>query len=177
MPFELSTPRLSLRPARSDDLAAVHRLWTSPAVRRFLFDGRVLGEDEVRDFLARSDESFRSRGYGLWLGFEREDPALAAFAALLAPADPSEPPSLIYGVRPAGNGRGLATEAARAVLAHAFGALALPRVHADVDAPNAASVRVLEKLGMVRAGERGGAFGPLLDFTLDAPAFRAGKGP
>jgi ribosomal-protein-alanine N-acetyltransferase len=174
-PFELSTPRLSLRPARSDDLAAVHRLWTAPAVRRFLFDGRVLGEDEVRDFLARSDESFRSRGYGLWLGFEPEDPALAAFAALLAPADPSEPPSLIYGVRPAG--RGLATEAARAVLAHAFGALALPRVHADVDAPNAASVRVLEKLGMVRAGERVGAFGPLLDFTLDAQAFRAGRGP
>ena len=177
MPFELSTPRLSLRPARSDDLAAVHRLWTAPAVRRFLFDGRVLGEDEVRDFLARSDESFRSRGYGLWLGFEPEDPALAAFAALLAPTDPSEPPSLIYGVRRAGNGRGLATEAARAVLAHAFGALALPRVHADVDAPNVASVRVLEKLGMVRAGERVGAFGPLLDFTLDAPAFRAGRGP
>jgi RimJ/RimL family protein N-acetyltransferase len=177
VPFELSTPRLSLRPARSDDLAAVHRLWTAPAVRRFLFDGRVLGADEVRDFLARSDESFRSRGYGLWVGFEPEDPALAAFAALLAPADPSEPPSLIHGVRPADNGRGLATEAARAVLAHAFGALALPRVHADVDAPNAASVRVLEKLGMVRAGERVGAFGPLLDFTLDAPAFRAGKGP
>jgi len=173
---ELSSARLALRPAGLDDLAAVHGLWTEPSVRRFLFDDRTLGADEVRGFLARSEASFRTRGFGLWLGFEGRDPAIAAFAALLPQEAPGAPPSLIYGVRPAGTGRGLATETARAVLAHAFGALALPRVHADVDAPNAASVRVLEKLGMVRAGERVGAWGdPLLDFTLDAAAFRAGE--
>lgn len=166
---ELSSARLALRPARPDELAAVHRLWTEPGVRRFLFDDRTLGEDEVRGFLARSEESFRTRGYGLWLGFEPGDPAIATFAALVPP---EAPPSLIYGVRPAGVGRGLATETARAVLAHAFGALALPRVHADVDAPNAASVRVLEKLGMVRVGAWGD---PLLDFTLDAAEFRAAE--
>jgi [ribosomal protein S5]-alanine N-acetyltransferase len=171
---ELSSARLTLRPARPDELSAVHRLWTEPSVRRFLFDDRALSEDEVRGFLARSGESFRTRGYGLWLGFEPGDPAIATFAALVPPEAADAPPSLIYGVRPAGVGRGLATETAGVVLAHAFGALALPRVHADVDAPNAASVRVLEKLGMVRVGERVGAWGdPLLDFTLDAAAFRA----
>lgn len=172
---ELSSARLLLRAARLDDLAAVHRLWTEPSVRRFLFDGRALGEDEAQGFLARSAESFRTRGYGLWLGFEAGDPTMATFAALLAPEAPGAPPSLIYGVRPTGVGRGLATETARAVLAHAFGPLALPCVHADVDAPNAASVRVLEKLGMIRSGERAGAFGALLDFTLDAGAFKPGE--
>jgi RimJ/RimL family protein N-acetyltransferase len=152
----------------------VHRLWTEPSVRRFLFDDRTLGEDEVAGFLARSVESFRDRGYGLWLGYGEGEPSIAAFAALVPPEASGAPPSLIYGVRPAGTGRGLATEAARAVLAHAFGALALPHVHADVDAQNVASVRVLEKLGMVPVGERVGAWGaPLLDFHLDAAAFRA----
>jgi [ribosomal protein S5]-alanine N-acetyltransferase len=171
---ELPTRRLALRPARGEDVACVHALWTAPSVRRFLFDDRTLGEGEVHAFLARSDESFRAAGFGLWLGFEAGDRAIATFAVLLAPAEAGAPPSLVYGVRPGGTGRGLATETAEAVLAHAFGALALPRVHADVDAPNAASVRVLEKLGMVRVGERGGAAGhPLFDFELDAAAFRA----
>jgi RimJ/RimL family protein N-acetyltransferase len=128
----------------------------------------------VRGFVSRSEASFRAHGFGLWLAFERGEPSPVAFAALVERPEPGAAPSLLYGVRAESEGRGLATEAARAVLGHAFGALGLPRVHADVDAPNVASVRVLEKLGMVRVGERTGAFGALLDFELDAAAFGAG---
>ena len=170
----LSSPRLALRPAQQGDLETLHRLWTTPSVRRFLFDGRTLAEDEVRGFVSRSEASFRARGFGLWLGFERGEPSPVAFAALVERPEPDAAPSLLYGVCGESEGRGLATEAARAVLDHAFGALGLPRVHADVDAPNVASVRVLEKVGMVRVGERTGAFGALIDFELDAAAFGAG---
>jgi RimJ/RimL family protein N-acetyltransferase len=45
-------------------------------------------------------------------------------------------------------GQGLATEAARAVLAYGFEQLQSPRITAATDPPNAASVRVLERLGM-----------------------------
>jgi RimJ/RimL family protein N-acetyltransferase len=51
-------------------------------------------------------------------------------------------------------GRGLATEACRAVVAHAFGALRLERVWAQTLGPHAASARVLAKLGMTREGVR-----------------------
>jgi [ribosomal protein S5]-alanine N-acetyltransferase len=47
-------------------------------------------------------------------------------------------------------GRGLATEAARLVLDFAFGELGLHRVFAVVDDDHAASIRVLEKLGLRR---------------------------
>jgi RimJ/RimL family protein N-acetyltransferase len=40
------------------------------------------------------------------------------------------------------------------VLAYAFEALALPRVPGRTDAPNLASARVLERLGMRFEGER-----------------------
>jgi len=50
-------------------------------------------------------------------------------------------------------GRGLATEAARAAMDAAFAAYAdLNRMRAVADARNVASLRVMEKLGMVREG-------------------------
>jgi [ribosomal protein S5]-alanine N-acetyltransferase len=65
---------------------------------------------------------------------------------------------LIYGVRPDLWGRGYATEAAGAVVAYALERLGHTTVKADVDEPNAASVRVLEKLGLkrVRSATAGG---------------------
>jgi ribosomal-protein-alanine N-acetyltransferase len=49
-------------------------------------------------------------------------------------------------------GRGLATEAGRLVVDHAFRALGLRRLEARVAAPNGASARVLEKCGFRREG-------------------------
>jgi ribosomal-protein-alanine N-acetyltransferase len=49
-------------------------------------------------------------------------------------------------------GRGIATEAAEALVAHALGALGLPRVVAVTYPENRASQRVLDKLGFERRG-------------------------
>ena len=49
-------------------------------------------------------------------------------------------------------GHGYATEAGRALLQWAFDTLDLNRVQAETDTRNAASARVLEKLGFVREG-------------------------
>jgi ribosomal-protein-alanine N-acetyltransferase len=49
-------------------------------------------------------------------------------------------------------GRGIATEAARLLIAHAFGLRHLRRLEAFVFAPNAASARVLEKCGFTLEG-------------------------
>ena len=49
-------------------------------------------------------------------------------------------------------GHGYATEAARSLLQWAFDTLDLNRVQAETDTRNAASARVLEKLGFVREG-------------------------
>ena len=51
-------------------------------------------------------------------------------------------------------GQGIATEAAGALVAHALGPLALPRVVAVTYPENLASQRVLDKLGFERHGIR-----------------------
>lgn len=55
-------------------------------------------------------------------------------------------------------GKGFATEAGRAWIRHGFSVLELKRIVGGVNAQNAASIRVLEKLGFqwVRSGEGGG---------------------
>lgn len=144
----LRTDCLELRPAADADLEPLHALWTDPDVRRFLFDDREISLQEARGFLERSDESFRECGYGIWLFCESSrEPAIGGFAGLLRSSELE--PSLIFGTRPDLWGRGYATAAASAVLRYGFGVLGLARIVADVDEPNRASIRVLERLGML----------------------------
>jgi RimJ/RimL family protein N-acetyltransferase len=49
-------------------------------------------------------------------------------------------------------GRGIASEAAAAVVRHAFDTVRLPRVIADIAAANTGSLNVAHKLGMRRVG-------------------------
>lgn len=148
MECALETTRLRLQPCRLEDVELIHTLWTDEGVRRFLFDGHVISPDEARSFVSESLSNFERYGYGLWLVLAREGGGLVGFAGLLR--SEGEMPNLIYGIRTDFWGEGYATEAARAVLSYAFEKLALPKVKADVDEPNVASVRVLEKLGMER---------------------------
>ena len=126
----------------------LHTLWSDEGVRRFLFDGYVISRDEARSFVSESLANFEQHGYGLWLVLARDTGCLVGFAGLLR--SEGDTPNLIYGIHPDFWGEGYATEAARAVLSYALEKLALPKVKADVDEPNVASVRVLEKLGMRR---------------------------
>jgi ribosomal-protein-alanine N-acetyltransferase len=64
---DLRTPRLFLEPLRADDLPALHIHWTEPEVRRYLWDGRVISSDQVRDILHTSEQLFSEHHAGLWV--------------------------------------------------------------------------------------------------------------
>ncbi len=160
----LTTERLSLVPATRADLPVLLSHWRDPEVRRFLFDDEVLAEHEVAAVLAASDRDFASSGYGLWLIRETATNALAGTAGLR----PLEEIGIevTYSLAPAAWGRGYATEAARAVIAHALEVAGLPEVLAEVDEGNAASRRVIEKLGMTPFDTVEGALGPMIRYRL-----------
>lgn len=143
----IETPRLRLRPACRSDAPALHALWTEPQVRRFLWDDVTIRLERAAEVLDKSMASFADRGLGQWLVFERGADALAGFAGLGAMEESGEV-ELLYGLHPRCWGRGLATEAARALLRLGFEELGLPRILAGADQPNLASLRVIERLGM-----------------------------
>ncbi len=140
----VQTERLELRPlARSED-SELHALWTSPGVRRFLFDDEVIPADRTREFLDRSESLFRDEGYGLWGARLHGRADLIGFSGLWHFRDSPEH-ELLFGIADPMVGRGFGTEIARAVVDHAFTELAFREVRASTDGENHASVRVLEK--------------------------------
>jgi RimJ/RimL family protein N-acetyltransferase len=79
----------------------------------------------------------------------RDDPESFVGWTLLIPQDALGPEIEIgWRLRREAWGQGLAAEAARPVLRHAFVTLKLPEVVADIDPANAASLKVAEKLGL-----------------------------
>lgn len=111
MNFILTTNRLQLRPCRIEDVDVLYALWTNDRIRYFLFDNRLISQEEARSFIEVSLDSFQQHQYGLWL-LQRQETRIG-FAGFL-PAE--EAPNLIYGIHPGFWRQGYATEAARAVL-------------------------------------------------------------
>jgi RimJ/RimL family protein N-acetyltransferase len=148
----LHTAGLSLRPftdADADALFALHsdahvlRYWDSPPwadtarAEQFLATCRQLAEEGSG---ARTAVDRRDDGTFLgWVGVSRWNPDYRSA-------------SLGYCFNEDAWGHGYATEAARALLQWALDTLDLNRLQAEVDTRNAASARVLEKLGFVREG-------------------------
>ena len=143
----IDTARLRLRPYRDRDLDALHALWTDPDVRRYLWDDMIITRARAAETMQASIASMARHGFGHWAVCAAGADALIGFCGLSC-MDETPEIELMYGLAPAQWGCGFATEAARAVLRHAFETVGQPRVHAITDVPNRASIAVLQRLGM-----------------------------
>jgi ribosomal-protein-alanine N-acetyltransferase len=151
---EIHTDRLRLRPFRPEDEEALFRLWNDAQVRRYLFDDQPVPREAVQEQIALSEQDFRERGFGEFGLFLTERPEeLIGFSGLRR-IDGGEDVEVLYGLLPGYWGRGLATEAAGAVLRFGFQRAGLEEIWGGADLPNAASIRCMERLGMSPAGER-----------------------
>lgn len=159
MEHVLTTERLVLRPVTGQDHAGLVAHWTSPEVRRFLFDGTVQTPEEITQAIEDSTRSFAAAGYGLWLIHESGATELAGTAGLRPLEDLGL--EIIYSLAPGVWGKGYATEAARALVQYALGPLGLPAVLAEVDEGNSASVAVVQRLGMTPFAVVPGLLGPM----------------
>jgi len=140
---QIVTPRLRLRHARPDDLAALHvvlsdpratRCWSTPPhgsleETQLWLDGMIAGN-------AAGSDDFVIERDGVVIG-------KAGFWRL---------PDVGYILHPDHWGQGLASEAVGAVVDHVFTARPVDALSADVDPDNAASIRLLERLSFVRTG-------------------------
>jgi RimJ/RimL family protein N-acetyltransferase len=152
MPPTLSTARLRLTPVQDHDLGALHAHWNDPLVARFLWDANPVPLATVADLIARSHRTFQTSGWGLWALRPASRPASDApliGVCGLCPLEHGPGVELLYSLAPSHWSQGLATEAATAVLTHAFDTLALPEVLATTDDANQASLRLLTRLGAV----------------------------
>jgi RimJ/RimL family protein N-acetyltransferase len=137
-------------PADLDDL---HAMDGDADVMRYLGTGlppRTRGE--CAQALARMAEGYARRpGYGLLHASRRDDGSFVGGCGVFPTPEGGEI-EIAYRLRRSCWGHGYATEMAAAVLAHAFTTLRLERVIGLTWPENAASARVLRKIGMRPAG-------------------------
>lgn len=117
------------------------------------FFERPLSRAQTAQLIALVERGFDERGYGLWALELPGETDMAGFVGLL-PVDEDLPcaPAVEIGWRLARDawGRGLASEAARAVVDFAFDELALEELVSMTAVPNRRSRAVMERLGMTR---------------------------
>jgi RimJ/RimL family protein N-acetyltransferase len=146
---ELETARLRLRQWRDGDLELLVRLNRDPRVVRYLTPGgRPLSRAETEAQLARFRRHWDEHGFGLWAAEERASGRLVGRIGLAYHRLWPTEPEVGWKLDPDVWGRGYATEGGAASLRHAFETLGAARVVSIVHPENAASIRVMERLGL-----------------------------
>lgn len=152
-PPTLLTERLVLRELAPADGAAIVAGAGDRRVSRFLVGVPSPYSLALARRWIASRVEWWTLGRGLTLAIARrgvESPLLGTVSLRLFARDRRA--ELGYWLAAPAWGDGLATEAARAIVDYGFREWSLARIHAEVMAGNAASERVLEKLGMQREG-------------------------
>lgn len=149
----IETERLRLRPLRLEDAPIIARL----AGRREIADTTIsiphpYSEEQAREWIAKATTAF-AEGKEAAFGVELKSEARLVGGAGLRDIDALHSHAEMgcwIGVE--WWGRGYATEASRAMLRFGFEGLGLNRIHAHHMVRNAASGRVLAKIGMKQEG-------------------------
>ncbi len=174
-----------LRGWRDQDLAPFAAMSADPVVMEHF--PTTLSTDEAAELMATIRSGLQERGFGFWA---LEVPGEVVFGGFLGispvPSDLPFAPATELGWRLARPlwGRGLASEAAGAVIERAFGELALSELVAYTAAANGRSRRLMSRLGMERDPSEdflhprlpaADPLAPHVLYRLPAPGGRANK--
>jgi [ribosomal protein S5]-alanine N-acetyltransferase len=165
----VESERLIYEKLQPEHLDSFHRLIRDNHVRRYLLDGEILPVEWSADQVRKSRALFELRGVGIWLVYIKLTNVLIGFCGFLEIPSVHVGPQLVYGMVQDSTGNGYATEMAHAAIAEAQ-RQGFATITASVDEVNAASLRVLEKLGFQRIEMKQGAFGnmPLLRLEIQS---------
>ena len=151
--YFLTTPRLGFSHWTPEDLPLAQALWEDPEVTRFLSLNGIFTEEDIRRRLEREIALMRDHKVQYWPIFMLETGDHVGCGGLQPYRMEDQLYELGFHLRQAYWGRGIAEEAARAVIRYAFESLGLKALFAGHHPENAASRRILEKLGFKYTGE------------------------
>jgi RimJ/RimL family protein N-acetyltransferase len=114
---------------------------------RYILDGVPWSDSRIVEFVERQRGHFAALGYCLWKLAIKGTSEIGGFCGL-QPLDDLPGVEIGWWLATRFWGQGLATEAARGVLADGFGRCELNRIVAIAKRENKASTRIMEKLGM-----------------------------
>jgi len=153
--FRIETERTLIRPWEESDREPFARIATDPRVMRYISDGQPWSDDQIDEFLARQERHLAEHGFCLGALCLRDGNTAVGLCGM-QPLGTTPDVEIGWWLASEHWGRGLATEAARAVVRFAFRETERCRVLAVARPDNRASTRIMEKLGMRLSGHHTG---------------------
>ena len=147
----LHSARLTLRRWQAEDREPFARINADPRVMEFM--PKCLSREESDQLADRIEAHFVEHGFGLYAAELHAERLFVGFIGLSIPHfEAPFTPCVEIGWRLSADvwDRGLATEGADAVVRHAFKTLGLQELVSFTVPANVRSIRVMEKLGMMR---------------------------
>jgi ribosomal-protein-alanine N-acetyltransferase len=149
----LETGRLLLRRMRLDDAEAMFAYASDPEVTRYVLFETHRSIDDSKEFLRLATQGYERGDFGSWGVVLKDSGAFVGTCGVDVNYAPEHARAeLGYVLSRDHWGRGLMTEAVRAVIRFGFGRMELNRIQARCIAENTASARVMEKAGMTYEG-------------------------
>ena len=148
--YPILTERLLLRPFTDDDFDSLLAIQRREDVTRYLYWGPRT-PDQVREMLDRRKRmtAIVDEGQGIDLvGASRESGTMIGHFSLQWVSREHQLGEIGFVIHPDHHGKGYGTEAARVLLGLGFDGLGLHRVIGRCDGRNAASARLMARLGM-----------------------------
>lgn len=145
--------RMMLREVQENDWEGIHDYASKePACRYQTWDPNTVDETKVfvKEALADAKRNPRTRYMFVINKFE-EDKVIGAVEIKISDIH-NRAGEIGYILNPSSWGNGFATEAARLAVGFGFKVLNLHRIYATCNPENAGSIRVLEKVGLIKEG-------------------------
>jgi len=154
--YQLHSDRLVMTEITIDDLNDIHALHSIPEVDEYNTLGIPKDIQESRDFIRPiiQDQDLSDRNQICWIIREKKTNSFIGITGLVLAAKRFRMAEIYFKLSPLYWGKGYATELAKRIFEFAFQNLNLHRIEAGVATENFKSIKVLEKLGMIREGCR-----------------------
>jgi RimJ/RimL family protein N-acetyltransferase len=178
----LTTARLRLEPFTDAHVAGLNAVNADPEVMRYI-SGQPETLEETRAVVERVKRRWATIGYAWWAFVEADGGEIVGSGCVqnlrrerTPEPDLACPLELGWRLRRDRWGRGLASEAARAMAAFAFDTLRAEELYAVCDPENAASAQVMQRLGMQPLGLQHWYGKDVTTYRIAAEAWRARAG-
>ncbi|MFT7464088.1 MAG: RimJ/RimL family protein N-acetyltransferase [Pseudohongiellaceae bacterium] len=144
-----TTDRLLARQITAADLPTMLAVYGDREAMRWVGDGEPLTAESCARWLEVTENNYRTKGYGMSTLEERASGQVVGFCGLVHPGGQSEA-EIKYALLRRFWGLGLATEAARGMLAYGTATFGLAHIIATVALEHTASHHVLGKAGLAK---------------------------
>lgn len=164
----LHTERLRLEPCNAGHYDGLRVVNTDLEVMRFL--GGAQTPEETRAWIERAEAGWAALGYSWWSIILAESGRIIGAGCIQhIENDPAKAVEIGWRLLPDTWGKGYATEAARAMAAFAFRELPISELFSNADPQNAASIHVMQRIGMRFVGRRHYYGSECATYAMDRP--------